>query len=207
MKNAELRANPKNYREHPEHQRAVIRGLFEEIGYVDVLIARETPDGLELLDGHMRSEETDDEAEVPVLIVDLTDDECDTVIATLDPVGALAKSNDAMRRALLEKVETQNADLRRFLTDALAGTPDPSFVPEDDPSEELGEVPEMGLEPHEHYDYLVVLCTTAQEWNVLCDRLKLTPVEHRRGRMGTCRAIRAAQLLPHLLSDDSPAAR
>ena len=31
---------------------------------------------------------------------------------------------------------------------------------------------------------LVVLATTTQEWNVLCDKLDLKP-EQRRGRMGT----------------------
>jgi hypothetical protein len=57
----------------------------------------------------------------------------------------------------------------------------------------------MALQPHEHYDFLVVLCTTAQEWNVLCDKLKLKP-QARRGRMGTARAIRASALLK-LLGD------
>jgi hypothetical protein len=55
----------------------------------------------------------------------------------------------------------------------------------------------MALQPHEHYDYLVVLATTAQEWNVLCDRLGMVP-DKRRGRMGTCRAIRAGKLIEAL---------
>jgi hypothetical protein len=59
------------------------------------------------------------------------------------------------------------------------------------------EVAGMALAPHEHYDYLVVLATTTQEWNVLCDKLGLKP-EKRRGRMGTSRAIRAAALLKML---------
>jgi len=32
------------------------------------------------------------------------------------------------------------------------------------------DVPGMALEPHEHYDFVVVLATTTHEWSVLCDR-------------------------------------
>ena len=56
------------------------------------------------------------------------------------------------------------------------------------------DIPGMELQPHEHYDYLVVLATTTHEWNVLCDKLGLSP-EKRRGRMGTCRAIHADRLI------------
>jgi hypothetical protein len=64
-----------------------------------------------------------------------------------------------------------------------------------DKPETLREVEGMALQPHEHYDYLVVLATTTQEWNVLCERLGLEPQARRHGRMGTCRAIRASKLL------------
>jgi hypothetical protein len=64
-----------------------------------------------------------------------------------------------------------------------------------DKPEAAREVEGMALEPHEHYDYLVVLATTTQEWNVLCERLGLEPEKRRHGRMGTCRAMRASKLL------------
>ena len=188
---SELRPNARNYRLHPSGQRELMRGLLAEVGYVDALLARETPEGLELIDGHMRREETPD-AEVPVLIVDLADHEVDKVLATLDPVSALAKNDDAALRSLLERVETDNADIRRFLTDATDAL-ELDDAGDGDEDEPLHDVPGMSLEPHEHYDYLVVLCTTTHEWNVLCDRLGLEPVQ-RRGRMGTCRAIRASKL-------------
>ncbi len=171
----------------------MIRGLLQEVGYVDALIARETPRGLELIDGHMRSEETPD-MEVPVLIVDLTDDEIDKVLVTLDPVAAMAKSDAQLLSTMLEGIETQNADLRRFIVDAAAELEDDADSVDDASDEDANrDVPGMALEPHEHYDYLVVLCTTTHEWNVLLDKLGLEPVE-RRGRMGTCRAIRAEKL-------------
>ena len=61
----ELQENPRNWRAHPSSQRAAMRGILDEIGYAGALIARETDDGLELIDGHLRKEVTPDQ-EVPV---------------------------------------------------------------------------------------------------------------------------------------------
>ena len=193
---SELRRNPKNWRVHPTAQQELMRGLLKEVGFVGALVARETPDGLELIDGHLRSDLAED-AEVPVLIVDLSDEEAEKVLLTFDPVSGMAASNDQLLRELLERAKTQNAEIRHFLSEQERKLGDEELLPEPDEAARKREVPGMGLEPHEHYDYLVVLCTTTNEWNILCDRLKLEPVE-RRGRMGTGRAIRAEQLLPKL---------
>ena len=54
----ELIPNPKNWHRHPKAQADALRGLLGEIGYADALLARETPDGLMLIDGHLRAETT-----------------------------------------------------------------------------------------------------------------------------------------------------
>ena len=60
---SELRPNPRNWRTHPKMQREVLEGALHEIGYADVLIARQCEDGvLELIDGHLRAEVTPDQA-------------------------------------------------------------------------------------------------------------------------------------------------
>ncbi|KKK79102.1 hypothetical protein LCGC14_2836880, partial [marine sediment metagenome] len=51
---SELLANPRNWRRHPGAQVAALRGVLAEIGFADAMIARETPEGLELIDGHLR---------------------------------------------------------------------------------------------------------------------------------------------------------
>jgi len=56
----ELIPNPKNWRRHPARQVAALRAVLEEIGYADVLLARETPEGMMLIDGHLRAETTPD---------------------------------------------------------------------------------------------------------------------------------------------------
>ena len=84
---AELILNARNYRTHPEAQKAAMEGVLEEVGWAGALIARETPAGLEVIDGEMR---TDMDEMVPVLVVDVTDEEADLLLSTMDPIGAMA---------------------------------------------------------------------------------------------------------------------
>src|SRR6266566_4151501 len=80
---SELIPNPKNYRRHPPAQVDALRGLLDEIGIADALIARETPKGLMLIDGHLRRDETLSMT-VPVLVLDVTEGEADKMLLTLD---------------------------------------------------------------------------------------------------------------------------
>jgi hypothetical protein len=187
----ELHPNPKNWRLHPEGQRSAMSAMLSSIGFVGALVARETPAGLELLDGHLRADIAA-ESKVPVLIVDLSDAEADAMLATYDPLSNLAlvdhdKFTDLMKGVTLD----ENAELRRMVTDLM------EKLEKEPPDDDRIEVPGMALQPHEHYDYLVVLASTTHEWNTLCDRLDL-PVVKRRNRMGLGRAIRADKLVEML---------
>ena len=114
----DLIPSAKNWRQHPPAQRAALRGVLTEIGYADALLARETPDGLMLIDGHLRAETTPD-AIVPVLVLDLDEAEADMLLATLDPLAAMATANADALAALLGSIETQDAAVRAML-DGLA---------------------------------------------------------------------------------------
>jgi len=203
VKGSELLANESNFRTHGAAQRDAMRGLLQEVGFVGALIARRLPDkSLQLIDGHMRADIAPEEM-VPVLIVDLTDEEMLKVLATYDPVGALAAKDDAKLAELLKKVSTDNADVTRMLADL---DPERGSVKPGDENMDLDDVPggdpAMALQPHEHYDYLVVLATNTHEWNILCERLNLLP-EKRYSRVGTCRAIKAERLLALLSESDA----
>lgn len=113
---SDLVPNPGNWRRHPKAQADALHGLLFEIGYADVLLARETPQGLMLIDGHLRAETTPDQ-DVPVLVLDVTEAEADKLLATLDPLAALAERNDEAVRALLERVETDSEAVRAMLRD------------------------------------------------------------------------------------------
>ncbi len=111
---SELQENPRNWRAHPSSQRAAMRGILDEIGYAGALIARETDDGLELIDGHLRKEVTPDQ-EVPVLIVDLTDEEAKKLLVVLDPVGAMAEADVGYLRELLGEINSDNEAVQVLL--------------------------------------------------------------------------------------------
>ncbi|MGQ0614693.1 MAG: hypothetical protein ACT4PV_13235 [Planctomycetaceae bacterium] len=69
-----LRPHPSNWRTHPKAQQEALRGILAEVGYADALLARRLEDGsLQLIDGHLRAETTPDQ-EVPVLVLDVTED-------------------------------------------------------------------------------------------------------------------------------------
>jgi len=115
---ADLHPNPKNWRTHPKAQQEALRGILAEVGYADALLARETPEGIQLIDGHLRAETTPD-AEVPVLILDVTDEEADKILLTLDPLAAMAEGDADALRTLLGQVETDSDAVQKML-DGLA---------------------------------------------------------------------------------------
>jgi hypothetical protein len=112
----QLQPNPKNWRKHPEAQANALRGVLAEVGIASAVLARETPEGgLMLIDGHLRTE-TLHNAEIPVLVLDVTEEEADKILATFDPLGAMAESDADALRALLEDVETGSRELADMLT-------------------------------------------------------------------------------------------
>ncbi len=111
----DLLPNPANWRTHPDGQRNALAGLLAEVGYADALIARELPDGaLMLVDGHLRAETTPD-AIVPVLVLDVDEAEARKILATLDPLAAMAKPDTAKLDALLRDVSTDNSVVQELL--------------------------------------------------------------------------------------------
>ena len=165
---AELKPNPKNWRAHPRAQQEVIKGLLAEVGYADALIARELDDGsLMLIDGHLRAETTPD-TKVPVLVLDVTEEEADKILATLDPVTGLAKTNDAALTSLLEQIETESEAMQRML-DGLV---------KEDKAAGSAEQPELEISPElfERHDYLVFYFDNEFDWQVATEALGVKTV-------------------------------
>jgi hypothetical protein len=146
----QLLANPQNWRTHPAPQRDALRGSLSEVGWVQqVMVNRRT--GF-VVDGHARIEEalSRHEATVPVLYVDLDPDEEALVLATLDPIGAMATANGARLAELLAEISPPDAALAALLAGMAAragiapkaGLADPDDVPElsDKPYVRTGEL-------------------------------------------------------------------
>jgi hypothetical protein len=112
---AELQPNPKNWRTHPRAQQEALKGILAEVGYADALLARETPEGgLLLIDGHLRAETTPDTV-VPVLVLDVDEAEAEKILATLDPLAALAGADAGKLSSLLAGIETGSEALEQML--------------------------------------------------------------------------------------------
>jgi len=119
VKASELSPSPRNWRTHPQSQQEALKGILAEVGYADALLARELPDGsLELIDGHLRAEITPDQ-EVPVLVLDLDQDEAAKLLTVLDPLAGLAETNTEALGQLLQEMQTDSAGLQAML-DGLA---------------------------------------------------------------------------------------
>ena len=117
---SDLRPNPKNWRLHPKAQQDALRGIIAEVGMADACLARELPDGsLMLIDGHLRAETVAD-AKVPVLILDVTEAEADKILATLDPLAAMAEKDAEQLASLLSDLNERN--------DALAPLVWPDYI-------------------------------------------------------------------------------
>jgi len=112
---ANILANPRNWRVHPPEQRAALEGLVGEVGWVQQVIVNKVTG--HLVDGHLRVAMARDrgEKEVPVVYVELTEAEEALVLATIDPIGGLATTDQAMLNALLEGVEVSDQGLASLL--------------------------------------------------------------------------------------------
>jgi hypothetical protein len=118
----QLLANPLNARRHGGAQRDAIRSSLGQLGWIAPVIVNVTTGNL--LDGHARVEEalTKGVPHVPVLYVELSEDEERLALATYDPIGAMADYDAEVLAMLTGAVSVDGGDplaaLMGDLTDA-----------------------------------------------------------------------------------------
>lgn len=189
---------PWNFREHPIEQREALEAVLAEVGYAGAALARELENGqLMLIDGHLRAD-LDHDQQIPVLVLDVTEEEAKKLIATFDPVGALAVTNEDAQRRLLNDLDAQEASLRKLIADMLNDLgPEASGDGNGEGDGQPDGPPDMELRPHEHYDYVIVLARTVYEWNRLVELFQLGEVQgvKMKKRVGIGRGVSALRLL------------
>ena len=116
----DLVPHPKNWKHHDERQTGAMLAILEEVGFVGSLVARETKDGLQLINGHLRAG-IDPEHVVDVAIVDLDDKEVDLILATHDMVGEMAIGDAQQLDSLLEELDVASSELADMFSDYLEG--------------------------------------------------------------------------------------
>jgi len=110
----QLLANPLNARRHPAKQRDALRGSLDSLGWYDAVIYNERTGYL--VDGHARVEEQltkDDSATIPVLVVDLSEEEEAQALASHDWIAHLAEYD---KQVLDDLLRTFNSDDERVQT-------------------------------------------------------------------------------------------
>lgn len=113
----QLLANPKNWRIHPKGQQDALAGVLAQVGWVQEVIVNRTTG--HLLDGHLRVTLAmrREEPSIPVKYVELTEAEEALVLATLDPIAALAGADPAKLDELLREVESGDAAVQAMLAE------------------------------------------------------------------------------------------
>ena len=130
----QLLAHPLNFRRHPAAQRDALRGSLSEVGWVQqVIVNRGTG---HVVDGHARIEEAISAGAptVPVLYVELSPEEEKLVLATLDPIGAMAERDDQRLAELLAELNVDDEGLQALLdslsiSEPKVGLTDPDEAP------------------------------------------------------------------------------
>lgn len=190
---ADLVVNPKNWRTHPEGQRSALLAALHTIGVADAMLAyRPEPDGpLVLIDGHLRRDLLN--SQVPVLVLDLTEDEADLLLASHDVLTTMAGRDEEMLAALLDDIETEiprdllvaiDPDLEGYGSDAL------DELAEEGSSEDA-KYPILPMYD-EGYDSLIVFATSETDFNWISEELKL-PTVRDRNRIGMSHVLTVEQ--------------
>lgn len=112
----QMLANPKNFRIHPKHQQDALSGVLDEIGWVQQVIVNQRTQ--HVIDGHLRVSLAISRGEkrVPVIYVDLSEEEEALILATLDPLAALAATDKEQLALLLAEVVSGDGAVQEMLS-------------------------------------------------------------------------------------------
>lgn len=116
VKASELIPNEKNWRLHPDEQQQAMQGALEEIGIAGPVLAYETPQGLKLIDGHLRAELMGDKP-IPVVVLECSDEVAAKVLATYDPMSGKAETDPVKLKELLAELEFESSALQEMAED------------------------------------------------------------------------------------------
>lgn len=111
----QLLANPQNWRIHSKNQQIAMAGVLDDIGFIaPVIVNRSTG---HLVDGHLRVSLAlrHEIPAIPVVYVDITDQEEKEALATFDPITNMAASDMAMLESLIKDLDHVNDTSRLLL--------------------------------------------------------------------------------------------
>ena len=116
----QLLANPSNWRIHPAAQQNALSGVLKEVGLVQNVVANRTTG--DFVDGHLRVmlAMRENQPVVPVTWVELSEEEEHLILASLDPLAAMATADAGALDALLSSVQSGEAAVTAMLAELAA---------------------------------------------------------------------------------------
>ena len=157
----ELLPHWQNWRRHPARQAEVLAQTLGGVGWVQRVIVNRRSG--RMLDGHLRAElarKQGEETPVPVVYVDLSEDEERAVLATLDPIAGMAIADEETLAGLVRSIE--DADLRSVAGE-MAQTMGAQV------GDGVGREPGAGFSYREQYGVIVVCADEAHQKTVYDD--------------------------------------
>lgn len=118
VKAGDLESHPGNWRQHNKNQVDALLGILSEVGVAGALLAyRSERNGgkLTVIDGHLRKDAAPQTW--PVLVLDVDDAEADYLLATHDPLAAMATADAAALDALLSSVNSGDKAVQEMLAE------------------------------------------------------------------------------------------
>lgn len=161
----QLAENPNNWRLHPEKQVNALESALSSLGWAAALVYNSRTK--RLIDGHARRnlvlEKSGPDTSVPVLVIDVSEDEEKTILATIDPIGEMATRDRSKLAELIGEIKGSGESLDDLVKSCHATTlqymgldrlPIPETIEESSVSRRV-----------------VVLCETEEEQKVIWERL------------------------------------
>jgi DNA modification methylase len=140
---SQFQANAANWRVHPKAQQEALDAVLDTVGWVGRVLENQRTGNL--IDGHLRIMQAlkrGDETPVPFDLVDLDPAEEALVLASIDPIAAMATADKEKLSDLLNSIQSEDqsvADLLQSIakenrvkiaSDAGGGNSDPDEIPE-----------------------------------------------------------------------------
>jgi hypothetical protein len=115
----QLLASPRNWRYHPQNQQALFVKVINDIGIIAPVICNAQTGTI--IDGHMRVTLAmrQNIPTIPVLYVDLTEEEEREALATFDSIGAMAGVDGQMLTELLGEITELDLSFSPFVDQIL----------------------------------------------------------------------------------------
>lgn len=147
----QLLANPRNWRIHPRQQQAALEGVLDDVGWVqDIIVNKQTG---HVVDGHLRIQLAlrREEPTVPVVYVDLDEAEEALILASIDPLSAMAAADKEQLDALLQGVHTDSPAVQQMLSELA----EKSGIIDADWSGAMGALPDSDRAPIQQMTFTV----------------------------------------------------